>query len=140
MAMNDRFLQCSHWYFYRTHAGLAPATSLWHNIHTMTLDKETVIERVKQYAEELVSELPVTQVILFGSFVTGHPRGDSDIDVAVVMYDVAAADYLAVLKRLCVLRTPIDPMIEPHLMLEVGNNGGFLQEVRRTGEVIYRAA
>lgn len=31
-------------------------------------------------------------------------------------------------------------MIEPHLMLENGNNGGFLQEVRRTGEVIYRAA
>jgi len=85
-------------------------------------------------------ELPVRQIILFGSYVSGHPHEDSDIDVAVVLHDVDTADYLAILKRLCVLRTPIDPMIEPHLMLETGNNGGFLQEIQRTGEVIYRAA
>ena len=104
------------------------------------MDKAQVIERVKQYAEALAHELPVTQVILFGSYVSGQPHEDSDIDVAVVLRDVAVADYLAVLKRLCVLRTPIDPMIEPHLVLENGNNGGFLQEVLCTGEVIYRAA
>ena len=104
------------------------------------MDKAEVIERVKQYAAVLSHELPVTQVILFGSYVSGHPHEDSDIDVAVVMHDIATADYLAVLKRLCVLRTPIEPMIEPHLLLETGNNGGFLQEVQRTGEVVYRAA
>jgi predicted nucleotidyltransferase len=104
------------------------------------MDKAEVVARVKQYAIALTHELPVTQVILFGSYVTGHPHEDSDIDVAVVMHDIAIADYLAVLKRLCALSTPIDPMIEPHLMLETGNNGGFLQEVQRTGEVIYRAA
>lgn len=104
------------------------------------MDKAAVVERVKQYATALKHELPVTQVILFGSYVTGHPHKDSDIDVAVVLHDIAVEDYLAVLKLLCVLSTPIDPMIEPHLMLETGNNGGFLQEVQRTGEVIYRAA
>ena len=104
------------------------------------MDKAEVIARVKQYAAVLSRELPITQVILFGSYVSGHPHEESDIDVAVVMLDVPTADYLAVLKRLCKLRTPIDPMIEPHLMLETGNNGGFLQEVQRTGEVIYRAA
>ncbi len=104
------------------------------------MDKAEVIERVKQYAAVLAYELPVTQVILFGSYALGNPHEDSDIDVAVVMHDVDTGNYLAVLKRLCVLRTPIDPMIEPHLLLETGNNGGFLQEVQRTGEVIYRAA
>jgi predicted nucleotidyltransferase len=104
------------------------------------MDKAEVIRRVTQYAAVLAQELPVTQVILFGSYVAGRQHEDSDIDVAVVMHDVATDDYLAVLKRLCRLRTPIDPMIEPHLLLEVGNNGGFLQEVERTGEVIYRAA
>lgn len=104
------------------------------------MDKAAVVERVKLYAAVLSHELPVTQVILFGSYVNGHPHENSDIDVAIVMHDVAVADYLAVLKRLCVLRTPIDPMIEPHLMLEAGDNGGFLQEVQRTGEVIYHAA
>jgi len=56
------------------------------------------------------------------------------------MPDVAVTDYLTVLKRLCMLHTPIDPMIEPYLMLKTVNHGGFLQEVQRTGEVIYRAA
>lgn len=104
------------------------------------MDKAEVIERVKQYAAVLSQELPVKQVILFGSYVSGTPHRDSDIDVAVVMHDVATEDYLAVLKRICALRTQIDPLIEPHLMLETGNNGGFLQEVQRMGEVIYRAA
>jgi len=104
------------------------------------MDKAEVIERVKQYAGVLAHELPVTKVILFGSYVTGHPHEYSDIDVAVVFHDVATADYLAVLRRLSALSTPIDPMIEPHLLLETGNNGGFLQEVERIGEVIYRAA
>lgn len=104
------------------------------------MDKAAVLERVTRYAEVLRQELPVREVILFGSYVSGCPHEDSDIDVAVVLRDVESSEYLAVLKRLCVLRTPIDPMIEPHLMLEQGNNGGFLQEVERTGEVIYRAA
>ncbi|HEY3416867.1 MAG TPA: nucleotidyltransferase domain-containing protein [Armatimonadota bacterium] len=104
------------------------------------MDKATVVKRVKEYADALVHELPVIEVILFGSYVSGHPHEDSDIDVAVVLHDVAVSDYLATLKRLCSLRTPIDPMIEPHLMLETASNSGFLQEVQRTGEVIYRAA
>lgn len=104
------------------------------------MDKTTVIERVKQFAAAVARELPVQQVILFGSYASGHAHEDSDIDVAVVLHDITAQDYLQALKRLCVLRTPIDPMIEPHLLLETGNNGGFLQEVQRTGEVIYRAA
>jgi len=104
------------------------------------MDKAAVIERVTQYAVVLAHELPVTKVILFGSYVTGNTHEYSDIDVAVVFHDVATADYLAVLRRLSALSTPIDPMIEPHLLLEIGNNGGFLQEIERTGEVIYRAA
>jgi len=104
------------------------------------MDKAEVVERVKAYAGVLAQELPVTQVILFGSYVTGKNHTDSDIDVAVVMHDVAVGEYLNVLFRLSALSTPIDPMIEPHLMLEMGNNGGFLQEVQHTGEIIYRAA
>lgn len=104
------------------------------------MDKTQIIEDVKRYAQALAQELPVTQVILFGSQVRGQSDEDSDIDVAVVMRDVAVSEYLAVLKRLCVLRTPINPMIEPHLLLEVADSTDFLQEVRKHGTVIYRAA
>ncbi|MBU0611330.1 MAG: nucleotidyltransferase domain-containing protein [Armatimonadetes bacterium] len=104
------------------------------------MDKAEVIDRVKRYAEALAREFPITQVILFGSQVTGQADEDSDIDVAVVMPDVVTAEYLNVLKRLCVLATPIDPMIEPHLILEASDPAGFLREVQRHGTVIYRAA
>jgi len=103
------------------------------------MDKKAVLEHVKQYAAVVVREFPVSQVILFGSYVTGQAHEDSDIDVAIIVREIPS-DYLDFLTRLYTLTTPIDPMIEPHAMLEDGNNGGFLQEVLRTGEVIYRAA
>ena len=103
------------------------------------MDKSTVVERVKRYAALVALEIPATQVILFGSYVTGMANENSDIDVAVVVKDICE-DYLTLITRLYTLSTPIDPMIEPHLLAENGNNGGFLQEVQRTGEVIYRAA
>ncbi len=103
------------------------------------MDKATVIERVKQYAVNVAGEMPDAQVILFGSYVRGDAHGDSDIDVAIVVQTLND-DYLTVIRHLYALAVPIDPMIEPHLLFEGGDNGGFLQEVLRTGEVIYRAA
>lgn len=103
------------------------------------MDKDAVIERVKQYAAEVAREMPVIQVIMFGSYVTGKAHENSDIDVAVVVKEISE-DYLTQITRLYALSTPIDPMIEPHLLVENGSNGGFLDEVERTGEVVYRAA
>ena len=59
--------------------------------------------------------------------------------MAVVVKDIIGY-YLTIVTRLYALSTLIDPMIEPHLLIENGNNGGFLQEIQRTGEVIYRSA
>jgi len=103
------------------------------------MDKRTVVERVKAYAVEVVREFPVRLVVLFGSHATGQAREDSDIDVAVIVNEVSG-DYLTLAARLCALRNEIDPMIEPHLMTMHEADGGFLQEILRTGEVIYRAA
>jgi predicted nucleotidyltransferase len=103
------------------------------------MDKSTVIALVKRYADAVISEMSVTQVIIFGSYVTGKAHEDSDIDVAVVVKEIDG-DYLTLITRLYAISTPIDPMIEPHLLSGNGNNGGFLQEVQRTGEVIYHAA
>jgi predicted nucleotidyltransferase len=102
------------------------------------MDKATAVEHVKRYAAVLALELPVRMVVLFGSHVSGTARPDSDIDVAVVM-DEFPGDFLTLSARLCALRTPIDPAIEPHLLSPRHDASGFVAEVMRTGEVIYAA-
>jgi len=87
----------------------------------------------------VAAEFPDSQIILFGSHVTGEAREDSDIDVAVIVPQITG-DFLTLAARLCHLRNDIDPMIEPHLLSRENDDSGFVAEVLRTGEVIYRAA
>lgn len=87
----------------------------------------------------MAREFPGCEVVLFGSYVVGQPHEESDIDVAVVVPSIDG-DFLTLAARLHHLRNDIDPMIEPHLLSRKDNASGFLDEVERTGEVIYRAA
>jgi uncharacterized protein len=103
------------------------------------MDHGAVVEQVTRYAQAVAVEYPTVRlVVLFGSHVNGHATAESDIDVAVVVDDIPG-DYLSLAAHLCTLRNGIDPLIEPHL-LPRDSTDGFLAEVLRTGEVIYRAA
>ncbi|MCL1882556.1 MAG: nucleotidyltransferase domain-containing protein, partial [Defluviitaleaceae bacterium] len=78
--------------------------------------------------------------ILFGSYVSGTPHEYSDIDIAVVFdeYNGDWFDTAALLQR---LRRGIDDNtpagIEPHLLDETCNRSGFLDHIKKTGEIIY---
>jgi len=52
------------------------------------MDKETVIERVKQYSDLVRQNFRVKKIILYGSYAKGSAKKDSDIDVAVVLSSV----------------------------------------------------
>ena len=102
------------------------------------MDKKDVIEIVKDYAEAVKDNFPVRKIILYGSHAKGQAREDSDIDVAVVL-DSGGGNYLIAASRLFRLSRDIDLRIEP-LLLESGTDvSGFLDEIIKTGKIIYNA-
>lgn len=52
---------------------------------TRFVNRERVIELLRQCARQLVASIPDTRVYLFGSYATGQPTPRSDADVAVVI-------------------------------------------------------
>jgi len=102
------------------------------------VDQATAIDTVKKYSRIVRQHFPVKAVILFGSYAKGTARIDSDIDVAVIV-DRIGDDYLDSAAKLCYLRNDLEDRIEP-VLLEAGNDpGGFLEEIWKTGKVIYNA-
>jgi len=102
------------------------------------LDKTTVREIALQYAEEVKKVLNPEKIILFGSYVNGTPWEYSDIDIAVVMNGYQG-NKLETVTMLYGLRRRVSIDIEPHLMDETHDRSGFLEFVKKTGEVIYEA-
>ncbi len=102
------------------------------------MDKTTAIRHVKQYADVVRQNFNVKKVILYGSYSRGSARKDSDIDVAVVLSRIDE-DFLMAEAKLFRLRREIDTRIEPVLLEESNDKSGFLEEILKTGEVIYNA-
>jgi predicted nucleotidyltransferase len=104
------------------------------------MDKATVVERVREYAQALVRQnVPLTKVILFGSHAVGSAREDSDIDVAVVVSRIEG-DWLGFCTKLFRLTRDIDLRIEPIALEEAADRSGFLAHILNTGEVVYSRA
>ena len=100
------------------------------------MDKSYVVNCVRSFAEKVARELEVSQVILFGSYAKGTANADSDIDVAVVTSS-PVRDWLETSARLYRLGGDINLFIEPILLDLKTDRSGCLEEIRKTGEVIY---
>lgn len=102
------------------------------------MDKKQAVEIVKNYAEVVKKRLSVNKIILYGSHAKESARKDSDIDVAVVL-DSIEDDYLSTGALLFKLSRDIDLRIEPVLVEQGNDASGFLDEITKTGEVVYSA-
>ena len=103
------------------------------------MDKSKVREIALQYTDIVRQAYQPNKIILFGSYINGNPHEYSDIDIAVVFknYD---GDWLETWTNLFHLREDISFDIEPHLMDETSDHSGFLEYVKKTGEIIYEAS
>jgi uncharacterized protein len=102
------------------------------------MDKAAAVHLAKRYSDKVRKRLPVRKVVLYGSQVRGTAREDSDIDVAVIFRGMGD-DFLDMAAELYRLRSDLDIRIEPKLLDEACDRSGFIEEVLRTGEVVYSA-
>lgn len=103
------------------------------------MDKNEIIRIVKIFALKVANEFLVKKVILFGSYANETFTENSDIDVAVVLKGLED-DLLTSEFRLYKIRRDIDHRIEPVIFIENEDKSGFLQEIYRTGTIVYSAA
>ena len=76
------------------------------------MDKTETLNIVQKYAEILRNKFDFQKIIIFGSYVKGNPRKDSDIDIAIVFSDYA--NRLDRQVELMKLTRTVDSRIEPH--------------------------
>ncbi len=101
------------------------------------MDKK-VIKIAKLYARKVRSYMPVSMVVLYGSYARGAPGKDSDIDIAVVV-DKFRGDYLKASADLFNLVRGINKRIEPVLLCRENDKSGFLESVLKHSKIIYKS-
>ncbi len=100
------------------------------------MDNKEVLEKALRYAVLVRTLINPKKVILYGSHSKGTAHDESDIDIAVIC-DRIDGDYLEQSAKLYKLRRNIDTRIEPILLEEGNDESGFVEEVLKTGTVIY---
>ena len=98
------------------------------------MDKEQVINIVKEYKKLVSDTIDNAQVFLYGSYSKGTAHSHSDIDVAVVVPKVKG-DWLDLSTRLWLLAPKVNYRIEPVLM-EDEHPAPLYEDVMRTGIAI----
>lgn len=98
------------------------------------MDKEQVIEIVKEYKEAVLKQISDAKVYLYGSYSKGTARPESDIDVAVVVPAIQD-DWLDVSTALWLLAPKVNYLIEP-VLIDQRFPSPLYDDVLRTGIAI----
>jgi uncharacterized protein len=100
------------------------------------MDKATN-KKINKYIGLVRKLMPVSMIILYGSYAKGLERKDSDIDIAIVI-DELRGDFLEMNAQLFALCREVDTNIEPKLIIRKDNRSGFLESILEYGKIIYK--
>jgi predicted nucleotidyltransferase len=97
---------------------------------------------IQKFASDVAREFAPEKVILFGSYATGTPRAESDVDLLVIMPgDVSgvrvAADIISRLQP----TLPLELIVRSSRQIRerMAQNDFFLREIMATGKELYAA-
>lgn len=103
------------------------------------MDKDKIIEIATRYAVIVQKRFSPISIILFGSYSKGTATENSDIDIAVIVEKIEN-DYLNETAALYKLTREIDDRIEPILLEKGEDKSGFMNEIQKTGIVLFQLA
>ena len=104
--------------------------------------REVSLSEIRRWARQIAERFAPDRIILFGSHAYGRPRGDSDVDVLVVM---SAANEISQSIRLTLALAPSFPLdlivrTPEHLRRGLEDGDSFLREIVTKGKVLYAQA
>jgi predicted nucleotidyltransferase len=100
---------------------------------------------IAQLVETISTKYEPQKVILFGSYASGEPTEDSDIDLFIVKEtDTSRVDRFVEVKRLIYdpqVRIPVSPLVYTPQELEerLSMGDGFVHEIMSKGKVLYES-
>lgn len=100
-------------------------------------------KKINEYVELLRKEIPVEMVILFGSYSRGNPRDWSDVDLVVIspaFHGGTEEDYLLLSRAARKITPQIEAIPFRPIDIKEYEKGDFIDEVLRTGKIVYKAA
>jgi predicted nucleotidyltransferase len=98
------------------------------------MDKETAVQIARKYIEFIKKKDPnVKKAYIFGSYIKGTVKEDSDIDLAIIFKKLT--DTFDMQVQLMKLRRKFDTRIEPHAFRESDfqDSNSLAKEILKTG-------
>jgi predicted nucleotidyltransferase len=113
--------------------------------HTLAITpigfSKSVEESLPNVIKQIASTLQPEKIILFGSYATGTPTPDSDVDLLVIINTnlPPSQRYLAVSRLLRPRPFPVDILVKTPAEIKRALNTGdfFIKEILRQGQILY---
>ena len=108
----------------------------------MLTSTNNTIKIIKKYINILEhNNIPVQEVILFGSYLKGNPKEESDIDIAIVSNSFIG-DRFQDRRKIVPLRRKIDNRIEPLPLSpkDFREGGNLIDEIKNNGKWIKKSS
>ena len=98
-------------------------------------DKIYTIEEIKKMLKEILSDKPVYQVILFGSYAKKKATKKSDVDL--IIDTNSELKGFALLRLICQIEEKLQKEVDGFEKYEIIENSLIDKEIKETGVVIY---
>ena len=97
------------------------------------MDKAEALRIANRYIDTLSSKYVILKAFMFGSFAKGTNHADSDIDIAIVVKNVA--DIIDTQIDMMKMRRKVDLRIEPHPFLskDFNKDNPVVSEILKSG-------